>query len=182
MATRDRKIWKKCIKCRTWKPRSNILSEDGEVVSKKGFGENKDSSDGLQSICMACKHTMNTKSRNRNVTARIRHHTGTRCLTQLGDAAPTGFVKDLETHLGYTIRTLVRHLGADLKEREGSSRKLVDALNEGYHIDHIYLLSKFPVVVGGEVDWGEFRKCWAIDNLMAIPAEENLKKGASVQS
>ena len=174
MATADKRIYKKCIKCREWKLREATETET------KGFGANKDSNDGLQSICMKCKHTMNTASRNRNVTARIRHHTATRCLTQLGEAAPKGFVKELETHLGYKIRALVRHLGADLKAREGPKRKLVDALNEGYHIDHIYPLSRFPVLRNGSVDWKEFQKCWDINNLSAIPAEENLKKGAKI--
>jgi hypothetical protein len=60
---------------------------------------------------------------------------------------------------------------------------LKDALNEGYHIDHIRPLSLYPVVrkvMGGteEVDWEVFRACWRIENLTAIPARENLQKGA----
>ena len=180
MATHDRRVWKKCIKCRQWKRREPLLNEQGEKLESKGFGANRDSNDGLQSICMSCKHTMNTASRNRNVTARIRHHTGTRCLTQLGEHAPPNFVKDLETYLGYSIRQLVRHLSHDLKSREGKRRKLVDALNEGYHIDHIHPLSRFGVVVGGEVSWEEFKRCWDPMNLRAIPAEENLAKGAKI--
>ena len=181
-ATADKSLYKKCIKCREWKRRTPLLSDAGVVIETKGFGANRDSNDGLQSICMACKHTMNTASRNRNVTARIRHHTATRCLTQLGEHAPLGFVTNLEDHLGYKIRALVGHLGADLKAREGLRRKLVDALNEGYHIDHIYPLSRFNVVTSAGVDWDEFRRCWSIDNLSAIPAEENLKKGARVEA
>ncbi len=30
------------------------------------------------------------------------------------------------------------------------------------------------------VDWDEFKRCWAMTNLSAIPADENLKKGAKV--
>lgn len=183
MTTRvyDKKLWKKCIKCRSWRPRQDIEMEDG-TLKKKGFGDHN-SSDGLQSICFRCKNDANTKSRERNVSARIRHHTATRCLTQLGEMAPEGFTKDLEDHLGYRIRLLVRHLSADLKEREGHGRKLKDALNEGYHIDHIKPLSSFNVIVksagmGSTVDWDEFRRCWAIENLSAIPAHENLAKGA----
>jgi len=185
----DKRTHKKCIKCRNFKLRLDLMHTDDDgndtVVEKRGFGKHESSSDGLQSICFACKNIANTKSRERNVTARIRHHTGTRCLTQLGkEHAPPKFVANLEDYLGYTIRTLVRHLSADLKEREGKSRKLRDALNEGYHIDHRKPLSSFKVIRKSQeqqdvVDWDAFRRCWAIENLRAIPAEENLAKGAS---
>jgi len=84
----------------------------------------------------------------------------------------------MESHLGYRISALVKALGKDLKEREGHTRKLRDALNEGYHIDHVRPLSSFNVIADDGVDWDEFQKCWAIGNLTAIPAEENLAKGA----
>ncbi len=180
----DRRTYKKCIKCRGWHPREKILTEEGDLIKKAGFGKHKDSSDGLQAICYLCKNKMNNKARNRNVTARIRHHTGTRCLTQLGkEHTPENFIKNLEVHLGYRISTLVKHLSKDLKEREGSKRKLRDALQEGYHIDHIKPLSKFKVIFtnrGGveSVKWDVFKECWAISNLTAIPGEENLAKGA----
>jgi len=187
MATRDKKIWKKCIRCRKWKPKADIIDpSSGEVTEPKGFGMHQDTDDGLQVICYACKNTLGSAKRNQNVRARLRHHTGTRCLTQLGEAAPAGFSAKLEGYLGYTIAKLVKHLGTDLKEREGPKRKLVDALNEGYHIDHIHPLSKFNVVWydrGGtpHVHWDVFRKCWAPENLRAIPALENLQKGAKVE-
>ena len=180
----DKRLYKKCIKCRSWKPREDLEDANGTLV-KRGFGKHADSSDGLQSICFLCKNVMGNKAREKNVTARIRHHTGTRCLTQLGKAlTPPNFVANLEDYLGYKISTLVKHLSADLKSREGKSRKLRDALNDGYHIDHITPLSSFDVIgegMAGEemVDWDTFRECWAISNLRAIPAEENLAKGAS---
>lgn len=177
----NKQLYKKCIKCRQWKPRQDIVAnpdtEEATIVEKKGFGDHN-SSDGLQSICYTCKNTMNTKAREKNVTARIRHHTATRCLTQLGEHAPETFTADMEHHLGYKITALVKALGKDLKEREGHTRKLRDALNEGYHIDHVRPLSSFNVLVDALVDWDEFRLCWAISNLKAIPAEENLAKGA----
>ena len=183
----DRRVYKKCIKCREWKLKANKLDDDGLIREKRGFGDH-DSSDGLQAICFSCKNLANNKSRQKNVSARIRHHTGTRCLTQLGESAPPGLVSDLESYLGYKISALVKHLGKDLKEREGPTRKLRDALNEGYHIDHIRPLSSFNVIIlnaphQGEVfevvDWEVFRECWSISNLMAIPAEQNLQKGAT---
>ncbi len=182
----DKRVYKKCIKCRSWKPREDITVESDDGTSKEhvhGFGKHEDSSDGLQSICIECKNPMNTLARNKNVQARLRHHTGTRCLTQLGDLAPENFTAKLESHLGYKISALVRHLSADLKEREGKDRKLRDALQDGYHIDHIKPLSSFSVIVkpggmGASVDWREFKDCWAITNLTCIPADENLAKGA----
>ena len=125
---------------------------------------------------------MNTTAREKNVTVRIRHHTATRCTTQLGEHAPEGFVRDLEDYLGYKIKTLVRHLSKDLKDRKGHTRKLRDALNEGYHVDHVRPLSSFPVVSDLGVDWDAFRECWAVENLSAIPASENLAKGAKYET
>src|SRR3972149_399070 len=147
----NKKIYKKCIKCRAWKPRVDVLGptvvgEEHVVLERHGFGVHPDTSDKLQTICMQCKNIMGTKARNKSVVVRIRHHTGTRCLTQLGDAAPSGFVAHLEDYLGYKIRSLVKHLSEDLKLHEGNGRKLRDALDEGYQIDHIHPLSKFNVV------------------------------------
>ncbi len=188
MSNVDKRIYKKCIKCRKWYPRVDILTSSGEVDLKHGFGKHSDASDSLQAICYMCKNVMNNKARNRNMRVRIRHHTATRCLTQLGKPlTPKNFVTHLEDYLGYRISELVRHLSRDLRRREGRSRKLRDALNEGYHIDHIRPLSLYKVrkVMLGtskeEVDWDAFRDCWRIDNLTAIPATENLQKGAKYQ-
>lgn len=162
----DRKIEKKCIKCKTWWPYATH------------FGVHNTSSDGYQSICKNCKKDANKEAQKRNVGARVRHHTATRCLEQLKGHVPSGFTKEMEKHLGYKIVQLVRHLRTDLHEREGAGRSLKDALNDGYHIDHIKPLSSYTVIVDGEVDWDAFRECWRIENLSAIPARENLVKGA----
>lgn len=171
----DKKTHKKCIKCRQWKSRED------------DYGKHELAADGLQSICKACKNLMNKSAREKNVTARLRHHIATRCATQLGDLTPSGFTSDLEDYLGYRIRALVKHLSRDLKEREGKDRKLRDALNEGYHVDHRRPLSSFEVVymdkhADWHVDWEAFKECWAIENLTAIPAAENLAKGATWDS
>ena len=149
----------------------------GLVLEKRGFGTHN-SSDGLQSICFTCKNIANNKARDKNIVARVRHHTATRCLTQLGPLVPEGFTRDMEDYLGYKITALVRHLGAELKDREGSHRKLRDALHDGYHIDHVRPLSSFSVVTPNGVDWDAFRCCWTMTNLKAIPGAENLAKGA----
>jgi len=171
----DKKLYKRCIKCREWKLKTEC------------FGTHN-SSDGRQSICYSCKNERNKAAQKKNTTARLRHHIATRCLDQLGSAAPETFTKDLEFHLGYRIAVLVKHLRADLQTREGPKRKLRDALNEGYHIDHIRPLSLYRVVRNKPfsklptVDWDEFKRCWAITNLSAIPGAENLAKGATYQA
>lgn len=168
--------YKKCIRCKEWKPRE----ADPITGERAGFGSHN-TSDGLQSICHECKNSMAKGARIKNPRVHIRHHTSTRCLTQLGDLAPEGFVRDMEQYLGYRIAQLVRHLREDLREREGARRSLRDALQEGYHIDHIVPLHSFRVIrSAGGVDWEEFRRCWAIENLRAIPAQENLKKGGKM--
>ena len=158
---------KKCAKCGTKKPLEQ-------------FGTHIDSSDGHQSYCKQCKNALGKRRREINVKAYLKHHTATRVGTQLGKLAPEGFAKDLETLLGYRITTLVKHLREDLRKRE-PGRKLRDALQEGYHIDHIYPLSRFIVIQDGKVNWEEFKRCWHYTNLSAIPAAENLAKGAKVE-
>lgn len=162
----DRKTEKKCIKCKRW------------LLLASHFGVHNTSNDGFQSICKDCKKEANKKAQTKNVVARIRHHTATRCLEQLKGHVPSGFTKMMESYLGYPIQRLVRHLRDDLHAREGDERSLKDALNEGYHIDHIKPLSSYKVIVDGQVDWDAFKQCWRIENLSAIPARENLVKGA----
>lgn len=160
----DKRI-KKCAKC-------------GERKVATEFGLHKDASDGRQSYCKVCKNGLGKRRQERNVGARLKHHMATRIATQLGVHAPPNLTRDLETYLGYSMTKLTNALAKELKEREGV--KLRDALQDGYHIDHIHPLSKFDVVAEGRVNWDVFKDCWAIDNLMAIPAAENLAKGARI--
>jgi len=164
----DRGSEKYCIKCK-------------QVRKKEEFGKNKDQPDGLQSYCKFCKAELGKRRRERNVRARLRHHISTRVADQLGNLCPSGLTRDLEKYLGYRMSVLVEALSADLKRRY-PDKKLRDVLQEGWHIDHIYPLSRFKVIKGGEVDWEEFRRCWHPTNLTAIPAEDNLRKGARVQN
>ncbi len=162
---------KKCIKCRHWKP----LAE---------FGSHNDTEDGHQSICSVCKNIAGKKRRDMNTRARLRHHMSTRITSQLGPHTPVGLTKDLEEYLGYTMSALVKSLRA-LLARDHPGLKLRNCLNEGWHIDHIYPLSKFNVIPresGATVDWEEFKRCWSLSNLVAIPAEVNLAKGAKIET
>ncbi len=156
---------KKCIKC-------------GELKMRTEFGKHKDAADGRQSYCKACKNALGKRRRERNVSARLKHHMATRVTAQLGIHTPENLTRDLERYFGYPMTRLANALSDELREREG--KKLRDALNDGYHIDHIKPLSRFKVISGGEVNWDIFQECWAISNLKAISAEENLAKGAKV--
>lgn len=158
---------KKCIKCREIKP-------IGE------FGYHGNTEDGLQTICRTCKNERATERRNQNVRARLHHHIATRVASQLGNQCPRDITKTLEARLGYRIQTLVRHL-RERMQSDYEGKKLRDALNEGWHVDHIHPLSKFTCVTSsGEVDWDEFQRCWDISNLVCVPADVNLAKGAKV--
>ena len=159
---------KKCVKC-------------GEKKELDEFGNDREMPGGKQAYCKACKNELGKRRREKNVSARLRHHIATRVQDQLGDRCPEDITRRLEVYLGYRIQALVKWLREDLKNREGSDRSLRQALNEGYHVDHLYPLSKYKVVdEHGVVDWDEFRRCWDISNLSAIPAADNLAKGAKV--
>lgn len=153
---------KKCIKC-------------GEAKAYTEFGKHKDSADGRQSYCKKCKNALGKRRRDINVNARLKHHMSTRIATQLGIHTPENLTRDLEEYLGYPMTRLTNALSTELRQREGI--KLREALQSGYHIDHIKPLFTFKVIRGGKVDWDKFRNCWSISNLKAISAEENLAKG-----
>jgi hypothetical protein len=161
----DRATHKKCIRCR-------------EVLLRDRFGDHN-SVDGKQSICFDCKNKRGKERREQNVRARLRHHISTRVISQLGAHCPEGVTRDLEHYLGYSFAELVRALSARLKQ-DYPDKKLVHVLQDGWHVDHLYPLSRYKVVVGDQVDWEEFKRCWHPSNLAAIPAEDNLRKGAKV--
>lgn len=173
----DRKTHKRCIKCR-------------EIKALEAFGFHGDSHtvDNRQSICSKCKGARAKERRDLDPRARLRHHIATRVASQLGALAPEGLTRDLDKYLGYSMTKLVKHLSARLKE-DYPGKRLKDVLLEGWHVDHIYPLSRFNVVVSHshsnshsneELDWEEFRRCWALSNLKAIPASDNLAKGARI--
>jgi len=157
---------KKCVKC----GKKKLLEE---------FGKHSDSSDGRQSYCRECKNALGDKRRSDNVAARLKHHTATRVKDQLGALCPPNIASQLEHLIGYRFERLAKVLRARLKE-DYPGKKLRVVLDEGWHVDHIHPLSRYPVIIDGKVDWDEFQRCWDPSNLRAIPAAENLAKGAKV--
>ncbi len=162
MARKPRK--KKCAKCGLTK------------LAEKQFAKHSGSSDGRASYCNTCRNALNTKRRKENAGFRLKHHIATRCLKQLKstpNGTPPELTRHLETYLGYRIWQLRIKLDNELRKNEGINLK--DAIEEGYHLDHIRPLSSFkPQRAGDE----QFVACWAIKNLKMIPAAENLSKGA----
>ena len=77
--------------------------------------------------------------------------------------------------MGLLVKQLREHL-----EEDYPGENLRAVLNEGWHVDHTMPLSSYKVIVDGEIDWEAFRKCWDPKNLRAIPAIDNLKKGAKI--
>ena len=74
-------------------------------------------------------------------------------------------------HLPYTAEQLKEHI--ESKWAEGMSWQ-----NYGeWHIDHIYPQSKLPY---DSMEHPNFLKCWALDNLQPLWAEENRKKSNKV--
>jgi len=154
---------KKCARC-------------GEKQPVTKFAKHSTSSDGRASYCNNCRNLLGAKRRKTNLGYKLRHHIHSRIIKYTyTHGIPKGLVTDLEVYLNYTMLQLKRHLSADLFDREGIT--LREAFDKGYHLDHMKPLSSFAILdIGDE----EFRRCWAMDNLRMITAEENLAKGAKV--
>jgi len=154
-----------CVKCKSTKLRNK-------------FGKHESSRDGLQSYCLQCRNDLQKRRRLEDPVYRLRHHISARVGSQI-KKKPKGYVADLEKYLGYTFKELSHYLEEELRSREGSKRSIMDAFNEGYHVDHILPLSSFGDL---DIDSHGFRICWEMANLRTIPAEENLEKGSKISA
>jgi len=74
-------------------------------------------------------------------------------------------------HLPYTLDDLFLHLGKSMPDGY-SWGDLADM-----HIDHIQPVSSFDIK---EIGDEEFMRCWALDNLQLLSAEDNMRKGAKL--
>jgi len=152
----------KCMKC-------------GEIKPIEEFGSNKSSSTGYQSYCRLCKNANHAKNQANNMQMRLRHHFYTRMASTLR-RVPDDLYPNLEEYLGYRLKDLVKALDRDVRAEFGFNlRKAVNVY--GFHIDHRKPLSSFEAPY---VESVEFKECWAISNLKAIPADENLSKGSRI--
>ncbi len=150
----------------------------GEIKPLANFGKNSSSSDGHKSYCADCTNQLGARRRKLNIAGRLKHHFATRIKKQLQlceCTIPENLTEHLERYLGYPMWKLRKYLDLEIKHREGIS--LRQALDRDYHVDHIQPMSSFDVKECGDLT---FRQCWALKNLRAIPAEENLAKGASI--
>lgn len=74
-----------------------------------------------------------------------------------------------EKLVGYTLLDLKKHL--EKKFKPGMSWD-----NYGkWHIDHKKPIDKFNII---SVDCEDFKKCWSLENLQPLWADENLSKWA----
>ena len=118
-----RKNRKKCIYCRKWY-RINQSEAKFEGIGRAGKGVG----DGYQSMCKRCKTTRQHENQQSNPTRRVKHHFNTRMEAQLGPLRPTGFTAEMETYLGYTIKSLVRQLSAQCRDDYGINLIIISAL------------------------------------------------------
>lgn len=152
-----------CRTCRLEKPRDafypSLLTECIECRKKKDadrFQQLKRDEDAYE-------------RRLRNPTRRLRNRVGGRmreALLSTGSAKPFGVFR----HLPYTLDELRTHL-----ERTFLPGMTWQNMHL-WHIDHIVPVAAFECT---SVDSPDFKRCWALSNLRAAWATDNLSKGAS---
>jgi hypothetical protein len=74
-----------------------------------------------------------------------------------------------ENLVGYTLNDLYKRLQKTMPE----NYTWKDYMEGGLHIDHIIPLSVWSFSKPEDI---EFKKCWALENLQLLPAEDNLRK------
>lgn len=156
--------------------KTKVCSKCKLSKSTDRFPPHPSTADKLAAWCKDCRAVLRKRRNQENMVARLKHHFAARMTQQLKDNGITDIpplVLEMESYLGYKMGDLVRYLDDDIRERENIT--LHQAFKKGYHVDHITPLSKFPF---GEIGDETFRECWSMDNLRAIPAQENLKKGS----
>lgn len=76
--------------------------------------------------------------------------------------------------LGYSVEDLKRHL-----EKKFAPGMTWENYGRGWHVDHIIPLSAFNFA---STDDADFRRAWALSNLRPLWAEDNMRKGATVEN
>ena len=76
---------------------------------------------------------------------------------------------------GYSINDLREHLEAKFSDGMSWQKFLMGEI----HIDHIIPIAAFNITSYADPD---FKRCWALNNLQPLWAEENIKKGAKLNN
>lgn len=163
------------------------------------FCKDKNRIDGYDSWCKSCKKVLRRKCylqnrqkeidyagiRNSNKKLirsyeRNRYHTEPKiklatCISTHMRVALKGNKagKKWESLVGYTLEDLMKHL--ESRFQPGMNWK--NHSKHGWHVDHIIPKSSF-VYTSHEDE--QFKKCWALDNLQPLWAEDNWSKHAKL--
>ncbi len=135
------------------------------IYNKKYYIKNKDSF-----LAYNRKRYQLTKD---NYKIKIRRNIGSLIRIKLKLRLKNKKSKSINNILPWTIDELIKHLEKLFKP--GMSWKNYGFY--GWHIDHIIPDSSFHYT---SVEDEEFQKCWALENLQPMWAEENLKKGNKI--
>ncbi len=142
------------------------------------------SKNGLQSMCKLCKnkhlsnyYKLNPKKRyynkekqnNRYHNNKVTFNFSRRMRKSLNGIKES---KSWESLVNYKLEDLKKHLEKQFKE--GMSW---DNYGE-WHIDHIIPVSNFII---DSVESEEFKKCWDLNNLQPLWADENIKKSNKME-
>jgi len=191
-------ILKKCTECKERKP-----------ANKKYYHHHNRNADGYSSICKTCnkekhKQWRNTErgrilikeERKRNIETLKKYRERTKSARREAEnirqkTDPSFALKNRVRILmyitlrkvkngrkwqglvGYSIEKLKRHLERNFKEGMTWEKFMAGEI----HIDHVIPVSAFNFTKPEDID---FKKCWAMNNLMPMWARDNLSKGIKV--
>ena len=152
-----------------------------KTLSRSSFCRNKTAFDGLNCWCNQCSqkyrkdhpeyhNTKAIKLKKQTPTYRISHHMRSLINRSLKDGKRGRSWEDI---VGYNIDTLKQHL----KKRFKSGMSFH---NYGeWHIDHIIPISAHNYEKTCDND---FNRCWSLENLQPLWAQENFSKGAKLNN
>jgi hypothetical protein len=106
---------------------------------------------------------------------RIKNTIGSRIRKSLRNGGKGG--RHWETVVGYTFEQLVKRLETKFYPNPdtGEAMSLKNYGLHGWHIDHIIPIKAFDIQ---SIHDESFKKCWSLDNLQPLWAQDNLKKAA----